>query len=281
MYEENILNFLKKIKGIAAIIAGVIWLFISVYPILWMILTSLKRRVDSFSLPPKYIFKPTLENYQDVLFNRGFINFFYNSTIITILATLFTILLALFAAYSLARFNFKGNKDIAYWILTTRMAPPIAVIIPIYIYFQRIGLLDTRAGLIIMYTAINLPFAVWMLRSFIMEVPVELEESAMIDGCSRFKAFFKIVLPLIIPGILATAVFCFIFAWNEFLFALTLTGLDARTLPVAATAFMTDRGIMWGSMTAMATVIALPLMIITVFIQKYFVRGLTFGAVKQ
>lgn len=257
-----------------------IWILFSVFPLFWMVTNSFKLPVQSFAIPPVWIFKPILNNYREVLFERRFFLFAQNSLIVASFSTLLVIVISLFPAYSLARFKFFGNKAIAFWILCTSMFPLIAIVIPIYILWSKFGLLDTRIGLIILYTALNLPFATWLLRGFIMGVPPEIEESAMVDGCSRIGGFFRTTVFLIAPGLTATIVLCFIFSWNEFMLALLLTGVRSRTLPVAVTAFMSNRGIVWGQMCAAGTIIAAPLLVLAAIFQRYLVRGLTLGAIK-
>lgn len=249
-------------------------------PIMLIILTSLKTRVDALASPPVWIFKPTLDNYTQIFQNYDFGKFFRNSLIAGVVATLFSMILSSLAAYGLARYRFRGSGGLAYWILSLRMSPAIASIIPVFLLLKAIGQTDSLPGLIIVYTSINLPLGIWILRGFFEDVPVEIEESALVDGCSRLGAFFRMAMPLALPGISATAILTFLFTWNEFLFALILTGRSTQTMPVAVTLFMRETGIDWGFMTAAATLMMLPTLISTVFIQKGLVRGLTMGAVK-
>lgn len=260
---------------IAAVIFGVI-----LFPPVVLFLTSIKTELDALSFPPKWIFKPTLENYTEIFEFSPFTRYLLNSFIVASLNTGVVLVLGSFAAYSLARFRFKGADDIAFWILSVRMMPPVAAIIPIYIIMRNLRLLDTPWSLVITYLTFNLPFAVWMMRSFFREIPREIEESALVDGCSIFRSFRSIALPLAAPGLAATGILTFIFSWNEFLFALILTGSKAVTLPVGITGYMKETGINWGYMTAGGALALVPVILLTILAQKHLVKGLTMGALK-
>ncbi len=260
---------------IAAVIFGVI-----LFPPVVLFLTSIKTELDALSFPPKWIFKPTLENYTEIFEFSPFAKYLLNSFIVASLNTGVVLVLGSFAAYSLARFRFKGADDIAFWILSVRMMPPVAAIIPIYIIMRNLRLLDTPWSLVITYLTFNLPFAVWMMRSFFREIPREIEESALVDGCSIFRSFRSIALPLAAPGLAATGILTFIFSWNEFLFALILTGSKAVTLPVGITGYMKETGINWGYMTAGGALALIPVILFTILAQKHLVKGLTMGALK-
>lgn len=260
---------------IAAVIFGVI-----LFPPVVLFLTSIKTELDALSFPPKWIFKPTLENYTEIFEFSPFAKYLLNSFIVASLNTGVVLVLGSFAAYSLARFRFKGADDIAFWILSVRMMPPVAAIIPIYIIMRNLRLLDTPWSLVITYLTFNLPFAVWMMRSFFREIPREIEESALVDGCSIFRSFRSIALPLVAPGLAATGILTFIFSWNEFLFALILTGSKAVTLPVGITGYMKETGINWGYMTAGGALALVPVILFTILAQKHLVKGLTMGALK-
>ncbi len=253
----------------------------SLFPILYMVLTSLKTPIDSFALPPKWAFTPTLENYTAALGTRRFSTFLVNSLVTALSSTVLSVGIGFVAAYSLARLRYRGRGLITKSIIITRMIPPIGVLVPVYVLWQQLHLTDTRLGLILLYTAINIPFAVWVLRDFILSVPAELEDAAMVDGCTRLGVCFRIVLPLAAPGLVATSIFCLRIAWNDFLFALVLTGTQARTLPVAVSTAVTDYAVLWGQLTAMGTVVVLPMLIFTLLVTRYLLVGLTAGAVKQ
>ena len=260
---------------IVAVIFGVI-----LFPPVVLFLTSIKTELDALSFPPKWIFKPTLDNYTEIFEFSPFARYLLNSFIVASLNTGVVLVLGSFAAYSLARFRFKGADDIAFWILSVRMMPPVAAIIPIYIIMRNLRLLDTPWSLVITYLTFNLPFAVWMMRSFFREIPREIEESALVDGCSIFRSFRSIALPLVAPGLAATGILTFIFSWNEFLFALILTGSKAVTLPVGITGYMKETGINWGYMTAGGALALIPVIVFTILAQKHLVKGLTMGALK-
>jgi len=270
----------KAIKIALMYIVVAVILFATLFPIYWMVETSLKEPVETFRIPPKWIFTPTLENYYQVLFvSIPFTRYLLNSVFTATVSTLLALLLGIPCAYSLARFR-VGGPHLPSWILSTRFLPPFVVVIPFFLMFRDLGLLDTRFALILPYLTIQLPFVVWFMRAFIKELPADVEEAAMIDGCSRVEALRRIVLPLMKPAIAASAVFCVIFSWNEFLYALILTGMDAKTLPVATLSFITERGIMWGELTAAGTMTVLPVIVFAFIVQKHMVRGLTYGMLK-
>lgn len=253
-------------------------------PVYWMITISFKREVDQFALPPKwFVFTPTLEHYADAFINRSFGQYLFNSLFVAVASTICALVIGTLAAYALARFRLPWNLDrkLALWILSTRMFPAIVTAVPLFLIMRALWLVNTRLSLIIVYTALNLPFVVWMMRGFFAEVPRDLEEAAMVDGDSRMGAFWRVVLPLVAPGLAATAVFCLIVSWNEFLFALVLTQTDdAMTLPVGIAGRVTQYGIKWGAMSAAAVVAMVPILVFALSVQRYLVRGLSLGAVK-
>jgi multiple sugar transport system permease protein len=254
----------------------------TLFPIYWMVLTSIKSLGDVYSWPPKFIFQPTLENYVRALTSPevSFMQHLGNSIIMSFFGVLGAIFLGVLGAYAIARFHFWGKDSMAFDILTIRMFPPIAAVLPIFVIWNRLNLIDTYPGLIILYVAFNLPLGIWLMRSFFEDLPVELEEAAMIDGCGMMEAFYKITLPLALPGIVATTVICLLFTWNEFLFAFILTGRNTWTLPVALTAYLGPKHTDWSGLTAAATLTMLPPLIIVLLVQRYMVRGLTLGAIK-
>ena len=193
--------------------------------------------------------------------------------------TLISLGVGALAAYSLARFRI-GGKNLAFWILSIRMLPPIAIVLPLFILYQSLRWLDTYQSLIITHTVMNIPFAVWILKGFFEELPSDLEDSALVDGCNRFQAFSRIALPLVAPGLVATALFCFIFSWNEFLFALILTRSHVRPLTVVITSLIGGHEILWAEISAVGTMASIPVIVLAIFLQRYLVRGLTLGAVK-
>ena len=269
-----------KVKKIIFVVIAAVVFGVILFPPVVLFLTSIKTELDALSFPPKWVFKPTQENYTAIFKFSPFGRYLLNSLIVASLNTGVVLVLGSLAAYSLARFRFKGADNLAFWILSIRMMPPVAAIIPIYIIMRNLRLLDTPWSLVITYLTFNLPFAVWMMRSFFREIPREIEESALVDGCSIFRSFRNIALPLVAPGLAATGILTFIFSWNEFLFALILTGSKAVTLPVGITGYMKETGINWGYMTAGGALALIPVIVFTILVQKHLVKGLTMGALK-
>ncbi|MGE5553573.1 MAG: carbohydrate ABC transporter permease [Betaproteobacteria bacterium] len=256
-------------------------LFVFLFPIVWTISTSFKHEMDAFAVPPKLIFRPTLENYQQVLQKANFLTYAGNSLVVGASSTALAMAIGLPAAYAMSRFSFRRRRDLAGYILSTRVAPPILVAFPFFMLFSRLGLVDTRLGLTLVYVAMNLSFVVWLMAGFFRDIPREIDEAAMMDGCSRFQAFIHVILPITASGISATAVFTFIMAWNEFFFALVLTSETAKTLPVALTSFFVNfQGTMWGELCAAASLIMLPMLVFGFLMQRRLARGLTMGAIK-
>lgn len=239
--------------------------------------------------PPIFFFKPTFEHYVYAFQQADFAHYISNTLIVTLGSTLIVIVCGSLASYSFARYNI-GQGNLMYFILSTRMMPAIAVVLPFFVIFRTVGntgigkflqLGQDRIGtLIVCYTIFNLPFAIWLMHSFFQDIPTELEDSARLDGYTRFKVFRKVVLPLAAPGIAVTAIFCLLFSWNEFLFASVLTRDVAKTITVGVGDFWTQRGILWGPLSAAATVCVLPMVTFALILQRWIVRGLTFGAVR-
>jgi multiple sugar transport system permease protein len=250
-------------------------------PILWMGMASIKTEVESFSMPPKILFKPTFDTYAFMFSKRGnFTHFLKNSVIASILSTVVSLVLGCLGGYALARGKFKKTQAISFWIISTRMAPIPAVVLPLYMIFAKLGLVGTMPGLVFAYTTFNLPFALWMMLIFFKEVPIAIEEAARVDGYSKFQTFLYITLPTALPGIMATAVLCLMFSWNDYVFASVLTGHKTQTVPVAASLLITQTGIAWGQAMATGTIIVLPMLICGLAVRKYLVKGLSMGAVK-
>jgi multiple sugar transport system permease protein len=254
--------------------------FLYLVPVIVLFLTSFKTQVQIMEKGFGWFFMPTLMNYSNVLLEQGFLRYMTNSLIVGLAATFVTLLIGGFASYALVRFNFFGKGTISFGTLLLRMIPPAVLVVPIYVLWSYFGLADTLLGLVIIYVGLNLPFTIWVLISFIADVPVELEEAAVVDGCGPWRIFFTIILPLIKPGLAAAAIFTFRIAWNEFILALVLTNRMTRTLPVATTIYLTDTGVEWGNITAMGTLVALPAIIFTFLAAKQLIAGLTAGAVK-
>jgi len=269
-----------KIKKIIFVVVTVIVFSIILFPPIFLFLTSIKTELDALSFPPKWIFIPTVKNYVQIFKTSSFLRYIVNSLIVASTNTFVSLALGSLAAYGLARYKFRGSENLSFWILSIRMMPPVAAIIPIYIIMKKLRILDTPWCLVMIYLTFNLPFIVWMMKGFFEDVPREIEESALIDGCSEFDVFLKIALPLVAPGLAATAILVFIFSWNEFLFALILTGTRATTLPVGIILYMKETGINWGYMTAGGILALIPVVIFTMLVQKHLVKGLTLGALK-
>jgi multiple sugar transport system permease protein len=301
-------------KWLAGILVG-LYAVITLIPLLWIISTSFKSGPDSISYPPKVVFQPTLEGYVNLFTtqsrpsaedlarlpppttwydkitrDRGMIisgpsrfgQRFLNSVIIGFGSTFLSIFLGTLAAYAFSRFKVPLKDDLLFFILSTRMMPPIAVAIPIYLMFRQLGLSDTHLGMILLYTAVNLSLSVWLLKGFIDEIPREYEEAALIDGYTRFQAFYKVVLPQAATGIASTAIFCLIFAWNEYAFAVLLTSGNAQTAPpFIPTILSVGGGIDWPAVAAAATLFLMPVVVFTVLLRKHLLRGITFGAVRK
>jgi multiple sugar transport system permease protein len=259
-------------------------LLFALAPVYWMFTISLKTEVDQFATPPPwFVFTPTLEHFYDAFVERAFGQYLLTSAIVAVSSTACALVIGTLAAYALARFQLPWslNRRLSLWILSTRMFPAIVTAVPLFLMMRDLRLLNTRASLIIVYTGFNLPFVVWMMRGFFADLPRDLEEAALVDGDSRFGALWRIVLPLVAPGLAATAVFCLIVSWNEFLFALVLTQTDAAmTLPVGIAGRVTQYEIKWGVMSAAASVAIVPILVFALALQKYLVRGLSMGAVK-
>ena len=268
---------IRKVLVYAGIITATI---LSVFPIFYLFLTSFKPAELTFSIPPVWIFKPTLQNYREVIQGGEFTKYLLNSLVVGVSTILISMVFGVFAAFGFARFKFRGNFTMRMIALIPQMLPPITIIVPMYVLFTSMKIVDTQRALIISYLTFSMPLAMWMMIGFFEEVPVDLEESAMIDGCSRLRAMLTIELPIALPGLAATAVLSFIYCWNEFLYAVILTGRNSRTLPVMITSFMTNKAILWGRIAAAGSLVLLPVLIFALFSQRYLIRGLAFGSVK-
>jgi multiple sugar transport system permease protein len=280
----------KKIFGKLLVVLGVVALTAYVVsPFIWITMMSFKTPVDTIAVPPKFIFKPTLDNYK-ALFGVGsgpsmltastFFSFFKNSLILSAGSVLLSLILALPAAYAIGRLDFKDKEKRAYRFLSLRFLPEVTIILPLYVLYQKLHLYNTFIGLILVYQFISVPLMVWMLRSYFEEIPMAIEHAARTDGYSWAGAFFRLVLPLAAPGVAATVVLSFIFCWNNFSLGLMLGGVDTQPVTVGILAFMGSQEVAWGLMTAAIVITIIPEMILALAVQKYMIRGLTFGAVK-
>ena len=262
-------------------LVGLLAIFLfAVFPFYWMVATSLKTQAEALASPPIWVFTPRLDNYFEVLFNRDVLSSRINSIIIAVSTTVLAVGLGTPAAYALARFEFKAKEELWFWFITNRMLSPIVVALPIFLMARTFGLIDTHIVLILVYLTFNLPIVVWICTDQFRGVPKDLDEAARLAGASRFTIFWRIALPLAMPGVAVSAIFSFIFSWNELLYALVLTRNAARTAPVAATSFMSGYDLPWGEIMATGTLIVLPVIIFALMVSKHLVQGLTMGAVK-
>ncbi|MDM8164591.1 carbohydrate ABC transporter permease [Roseovarius sp.] len=297
-------------------VAGVLvigYALITLMPLLWILATGFKSSPDSIAYPPKVVFEPSLEGYvnlfttqtrqsaeyleanppetwyEEIVHDKGMViagpsrfgERFMNSVIIGFGSTFLSVFLGTLAAYAFSRYRIPLKDDLLFFILSTRMMPPIAIAIPIFLMFRTLGLSDTHAGMILLYTAVNLSLSVWLLKGFIDEIPREYEEAALIDGYTRFQAFYKVVLPQAATGIASTAIFCLIFSWNEYAFAVLLTSGTAQTSPPFIPTIIGVGGQDWPAVAAGATIFLVPVMVFTILLRKHLLRGITFGAVRK
>lgn len=270
------------LKKIITYVLLVLVIFIAIFPAIWMLSTSIKPVTELYDNPPEIIPDgPTLANYANVLSRSVMLQSFGNSVVITAAVVVLTLLLTSLAGYGLARYTFRGSKTLSLAFLFGQMVPSVVLVIPLYFMFNKFGLLDTKFGLIIADLSMTLPMGIVMLTSFFKTVPEELEEAAMIDGTTELEALFRVVMPIAKPGLISVAIYTFIHAWEEFLFALNLTlSASQRTLPIAISTFAGEFTVDWGATMAASTVVALPVLAIFLLCNKYFIQGLSDGAVK-
>jgi multiple sugar transport system permease protein len=257
-------------------------LVFTLFPLLWILLTSFKNQRDLFAMPPLFAFQPTLEHWQKVLVESDFLTYYRNSLVIALSTSVIVLVVATMAAYNLARGKYKYRDNIAFFILSQRMMPAVAIVLPIYILFSQARLLDRLETLIFMNVAFNLPLAIWMIRGFIEGLSIELEEAAVVDGATWFGAFMRISMPQILPGLLSTTLLVFIYTINEFFFALILSGTRARPVSVAVQLFLPTgvRGTLFGEAAVASILIMLPSLLFAIFMQRYLVAGISLGALK-
>ena len=268
------IRFNDYLKNTATVLVCLIWVF----PIIYMVLTSFK--VEETVVPPSlFIHRFTLQNYIDVL-NPNILRHVWNSIVTTVLSVLFCLLLGVPAAYRIVFGNMKKPDQMYFWFVSTQLLPPCAVLIPAFLSMRILGLQDTTAGLVILYTGIHIPLIIWMVTAFLRDVPFEIIEAADMEGSSRMRTFFTMILPLTRSGIISAGLLTFVFIWNEFFFAVNLTGIKANTLPVYMASFMTQEGLFWAHLSAISTVTVILPIALGIFSQKSLVKGLTMGAVK-
>ena len=254
-------------------------LVVALFPYIWILLASFKKRIDLITNPPKWIFDPTVINYLTI-FDKGFDQYLINSIIIGFSSTFLAVTVGTLAAYGFSRFKIPAGNHLFFYILATRLGPPVAYALPMYLIFDRLGLVNTYSGVILAHATFNLVIVVWMMKSFFDDVPREIEEAAYLDGCSHYQVFFRIALPMTFPGLVTCAIFVLIFSWNELLFALILTGGETRTLTVMIPSLVLHTGTLWGQVAAASMIQSIPILLFIFFIQRHLVRGLTFGVVK-
>ena len=252
----------------------------SLFPYIWMMIGSFKERIDLFAIPPTLVFKPTLENYIQAFLVKGFSRNLENSFIVASLSTAIALLIGVPGAYGLSRSKMKWDAALLILTLVIRMAPPIIIAVPFYILVVKLKLLTTIIGIVLAHSVLTLPLLVWMMKNFFDTVPVDIEEAAIIDGCSAAGVFLRVSLPLVLGGLSATVILCIITSWNEYLLASVLTTFKTVTLPVAIPNLITSKGTAWGEICAIGTVVSLPIAIFTIMVQKYLVKGMTMGAIK-
>jgi len=253
---------------------------LSLIPFLWLILTAFKDRTDILSPTPRLLFSPTFSNFHQAFVVGEFGRYLLNSLIAASGSVAICLLIGLPAAYAFSRFRVFGAKHLFFYVLTTRMAPGVALVLPLYMFFQTIGLLGTVWAVMISHTVFNLALVIYLMRNFFDDIPKSLDEAALTEGATEWQVFARIVLPLARPGIAVTAVLSFLFSWNEFLFALMIGGANAQTLPAGFPGLVTPLGTYWGQLAAVSVVVSLPVLVLVWFVQKHLARGLTFGAVK-
>lgn len=267
-------------RKLAASAATWIATLVLVFPILWMIITSFKTEVEAISPVPSLFFSPTLENYHSIFGRSDYLSFAFNSVVIAFSATLLALVLAIPAAYAFAFFPTRRTRGTLLWILSTKMMPPVGVLVPIYLIYRDLDLIDTRLGLILLFAVANLPFVLWMLFSFFRDIPAEILEAARIDGASLVEEFTYVLLPLSGPALASTALLSIILCWNEAFWSINLSTTNAATLTTFIASYSAPQGLFWAKLSAAAVLAVAPILILGWLGQKHLVRGLTFGAVK-
>jgi ABC-type glycerol-3-phosphate transport system permease component len=270
----------EKISGYSILIFAS---FLALFPLFWTFSTSIKNRIDTYTLPPKFFdFTPTFKNYSSLFAIDAFPKIYLNTIFVTVMSTLIVLAIGSLSAYAIARRSrFRGRSSLEALMIAVRALPGIVLLLPLYRLSSFFGLYDSLWALVFIYAGFNLPFAIWLLTSFFRQIPVEIEEAARVDGASNTRMFVKILLPLAMPGIMATGVFIALLSWNEFLIPVIMAGEESKTLPVFVAGFISNRTLDWGPMAAAATIALIPIVIFTIFIQKYLVAGLSSGAVKE
>ena len=269
-----------KLANLLHFVGLLIVLIVCVFPFYWMVAASLKPQAAILSSTPQFFFEPTLQNYVDAFGKFDILKSLKNSLFVALVTVVLSLVLGTPAAYAIARFDFKGKRDIWFWFISNRMLSPIVVALPFFLIARNLKLLDTPWALILIYLTFNVPIVVWICADQFRNIPKELDEAATLEGYNSFSIFWRVGLPLAMPAIAVSAIFCFIFSWNELLYALILTRSDAKTAPVVATSFMSGYELPWGQIMATGTVVALPVIVFSMIVSRQLVRGLTAGAIK-
>ena len=269
-------NWLTRMSLSAILVVSLLFIF---FPFVWLLMTSLKLPVDAFAMPPVWIFKPTFDNFVNI-FKKGFLAAYWNSTILAILTTGTTVVLGVPAGYSLSRARFRGARAMSSYLLLTRLAPPVAFCIPLYVIYRETHLIDTNIGLTLANLTITLPFVVWILSGFFKGIPEELEEAAVIDGCSRMGALMRVALPISGPGVATASILTLLTAWNQYFYPLLLGGRNHVTAPLMVQYFVAFQGQNWGQLAGAGLAVIFPVLIFTVLAQKSIVQGIMRGAIK-
>ncbi len=252
----------------------------ALFPYVWIVLTSFKARTDILTTPPVWINDPSWFNYVNMLFVRGFDAYLWNSLVIGISSTAIALCVGTLAAFAFAHYRVPAGNHLFFYILATRLGPPVAYALPMYFLFSKMGLLQSQIGVVIAHATANLVLVVWMMKTFFDDIPKEVEEAARLDGCTEWQLFYRICLPIGLPGLVTVAIFIFIFSWNELLFAMILSAGKATTMPAMIPSLAMHTGTLWGEVAAAAVVQTIPVIVFTFIAQKHLIRGLTFGAVK-
>lgn len=267
----------SRIAATVVVAVGLVWTLV---PLAWMALSSVKPSEQVTAATPDLLFTPTLGNYRELFSGANDLTpYIWHSVLAAGAAAVLAVVLGAPAGYGLARTRTRGKRHLSFWIISTRMAPIAAVVLPLFLIYRSLGLLDSIPGLVLAYLTFSLPFAIWLMSAFFTQVPPSLEESALVAGCSRWQAFWYVALPLTKPGLVTTFVLCLVFSWNDYAFALVFSGPDSQTLPIAASQLVTQTGIDWGQLTAIGTIVVVPMMLVGIAVRRWLVTGLTLGAV--
>lgn len=269
----------RRSRWIVAILL-VLALLWTLVPLIWMVMSSFKNSKDVTASTPVFLFQPVLDNYRNLFTGANNLwPYIWHSVLAAGISAILAVSLGALAGYGLARTTMHGKRHVSFWIISTRMAPIAAIVLPLFLIFRGLGLIDSIPGLVLAYLTFNLPFAIWLMSAFFAEVPPSLEESALVAGCTRWQAFWTVILPLTKSGLVTTFILCLVFAWNDYAFAVVFSGPHSQTLPIAASQLVTQTGVDWGQLAAIGTIVVVPMMLAGLAVRKWLVTGLTLGAV--